>query len=155
MLDDSAVLADAVEAVRKASAVVALDLTDAGSLDVERLAGPQLAPALAGGVRHDRPRPVIQPGIAGFIPRIDVVQAIITAASLDKERRDHATPLAITAGARSAETVKLGSVQRTPEWAEGIAQMQGQSAFGGRRSVMLPLPSRQNVECYRPAALPT
>ena len=40
MLQDAAELADAVQSVAKAAAIIALDLADAGALDPEPLSGP-------------------------------------------------------------------------------------------------------------------
>jgi hypothetical protein len=72
MFNDAAPFAGGGMLRSKASAVVALDLALTSPLDVERLAGPQLAPALAGRMRYDRVRPGIEPSVAGLIPRLYV-----------------------------------------------------------------------------------
>jgi hypothetical protein len=68
----------------KAAAVVALDLPFAGALDVKRLAGPQLAPPLAGRMSDDRPRPGIEPRIPRLVPRVNAGQAEVCSARLNE-----------------------------------------------------------------------
>lgn len=68
----------------KAAAIVALGLAFAGALDVQRLTGPELSPALARWVTDNRVRAVITAGVSGFIPRIDAGQVEIAAAGLDE-----------------------------------------------------------------------
>jgi hypothetical protein len=90
MFDHAAELADAVQAVLEAAAVIALHLALAGELHMERLAEPHLAPARTGSVRDDRPGPVILTRVPLLVPRINAVQAEVAAAGFNKERGDHA-----------------------------------------------------------------
>src|SRR5690606_18794184 len=56
VFEDAAPAANRGECSSEAAAIVALDLALTGALDVERLAGPEFTPALAGAVGDDRMR---------------------------------------------------------------------------------------------------
>src|SRR5580700_3153929 len=89
VLQDSAPAPYSGQGSFEATAVVTLLLALSGQLDGQRLAEPHLAPALAWGMSHDRRRPWIGAGVTIFIPRIDVRQSEIAAASLDEQCSDH------------------------------------------------------------------
>ena len=92
----------------KAAAVVA----EHGGVRLREVARRKLAPPLARRVRDDGVRPGVEARVAGRIPRVDVVEAVVRAAGLDVERCNGAhhgdTP------ARRASTAASVSAQQPP-----------------------------------------
>lgn len=83
MLEDAAPAPHGSQSGSEASVVVA------DGQPVSRLIDRRhLAPSLARRVRHDRPRPIVEPRVPGLVPRIDIRQAEVAAACLHEERSD-------------------------------------------------------------------
>lgn len=53
---------------------------------------PESSPSLAGWMRDHRPRSVVVACIALTVPRIDVIEPVVDAASFDEESGDHSAP---------------------------------------------------------------
>ena len=58
---------------------------------LRRRSSPIAPPPFARWMRDNRPRTIVQPGIALLVPRIDAIQAEVAAASFDEERGYHPT----------------------------------------------------------------
>jgi hypothetical protein len=71
VFQDAAPFANSGKGGPETALIIALGFAFAGALDPKRLASPELAPALARRVRHNRMRPGIQAGIPRLIPRIN------------------------------------------------------------------------------------
>jgi hypothetical protein len=89
MLQDAAVGAYSGQRSLEASAVIALDLADAGLLDEQRLAGPKLPPALAGRVSDDGVRASVAPRVTLFRPWINARHVHVAAVLRDVQGGDH------------------------------------------------------------------
>jgi hypothetical protein len=86
MLEHAAEAAHGIERRREASSVVAARVP----VDVLNEAG-EPAPPTARRMRHDRPRPRVQPCVALLVPRIDVGEPVVHTARLNVESGDHSS----------------------------------------------------------------
>lgn len=92
MLQDSTVSPDSGQRSLEAATVVTLCLALAGELDVERLAGPELPPTLAGRMGNHRKRAGVCAGIPDGVPWINPVNPEVAAVSLNEKRGNHINP---------------------------------------------------------------
>jgi hypothetical protein len=88
VLQDTTESANRQQGACKATSVIA-QLTTYSSAWA---ASPVPPPPLARWMSYDSPRPIIEPGVSGDVPRIDVRTVEVGPLIADKQRRDHAQP---------------------------------------------------------------
>jgi hypothetical protein len=89
VFDYTAELTRGCESCFKATSIVSKLLALAGELYGQWLTEPHFPPTLAWRMRYDRPRAIVFPRIAFFIPRVDAIESIVGTVLLNVEGRDH------------------------------------------------------------------
>lgn len=85
VLQHAAVISDSSQRSRKATAVL-VDLPSPSHM----VDGRELVPSVTRRMRHNRPRPRVQPGIPLNVPRLNVWKVPVAAVALHVEGRYHA-----------------------------------------------------------------